>query len=271
MLTKWYIGVNAKSKGFFTGFNNDKWTYNMEGYKGNDPKPSFTAQGALATSYDTKEDALKAVDHYITEDTKAIENMKVQIKLLEDSESRWSSMSLSEQINVCVDTHIRPDLNIVGNMFQNYLYLYPSKSVSDYKPNEVSSIVAVGTNGQIPARLKICKNDVLGYTNRIQWIKDKIKVREQEIELKFKDSERRSIKWNIRGDNDTAHSYCNCCGGAVPSIPQLNIGSGWGKSRCLICAICMGKLAEEAKIQLGKVSDDIMDNYTADRFLRDMG
>ena len=90
-----------------------------------------------------------------------------------------------------------------------------------------------------------------------------------EIEIKFMDRERREISWSNRGEEETSGDYCNCCGGAVPNIPQLKI-RGKHREYTVICAICMAKLAEEAKIQAGKVDAEIMEHYQADRFIRSM-
>ena len=64
MISKWFIGVSAKSKGFITGWNSPS-RYNWR--SSNDeidkiPKPSFTKQSALATSYNTKEEADKILN-----------------------------------------------------------------------------------------------------------------------------------------------------------------------------------------------------------------
>lgn len=275
MLTRWYIGVNAKSKGFFTGFRLSDWTHvrNCD-YDGKPPLPSFTSQGALAKGYKTEELALLTLNNYIIADEKRIDEYKRDINILETSSRKWANISMNERIRACYLSGIRPQAKSRHAFGQNEqyelrdIYLHDRSDDSTLTKEEQNAINTVSPTNLIKSVARL-KTHITGYENRIQWVKDKLKVREQEVEFKFKDSERRSIEWSIRGDNDSAHSYCNCCGGAIPNIPQLRIGGRWNNS-CLICAICMGKLAEEAKIQLGKVSDEIMDNYTADRFLRDM-
>jgi hypothetical protein len=120
-----------------------------------------------------------------------------------------------------------------------------------------------------PDRMKLrypkSNNAVKYYESQLDYINTKLLVREVPIEFKFKDGERRSLRWTIRGDHATNSSYCLACGGAIPSIPQLSI-----QKMGNICAICMMKLADEAKIQAGKIDPDILEHYTTDRFLRSM-
>tara|TARA_R110002126_G_scaffold128271_1_gene270847 strand:- start:43 stop:888 length:846 start_codon:yes stop_codon:yes gene_type:complete len=280
MLTKWYIGVNAKSKGFFKGFNNLGWEYKHNKVActiKTRPQPSFTAQSALAVGYESEFEAKKRIEHLITVDKAKVGILKTNIKIMQKAKRNWDSMSLSEKVNICNVTGIRPYTEDIHRRTHLHCKRYinltslggiPSRNSSE----DVDVINNISKNGQLANRIEVLESNILGVERRIQWIKDNLKVREVEMEFKFKESARRRITWEGRSDRATNYSFCNCCGGAIPSIPQLRIYCKYSYNRndCIICAICMGKLAEEAKIQLGKVSDGIMDNYTANRFLRDM-
>jgi hypothetical protein len=278
MLNKWYIGVSAKSKGFFTGwqYHYNSWWFRMDIIddatikKETSPRPSFTKQSALATSYDTKKEAKESVATYRKDAVTMLNKPLAMIKQLEELDKGWTQLSDKERVTVWdkLDHSIASIVNDRKHINSNSNKKWTGKGYKFTKAGHKALKDIVWCDYK-----KYSQYTATMWQNRIDFIDSKLQVREEALEFKFKDSERRKVRWEIRGDNDTSYNYCNLCGGAIPSIPQLRLG--WGKYNhsggIIICAICMGKLAEEAKIQAGKVPDEIMEQYQQDRFLRDLG
>lgn len=251
MISKWFIGVKAKSKGHFTGFHPKKST------------PSFTQQTALATGYDTKEQALAGLKSRRYGTARDIADAETHLTVLLYAKKNWANLTLDEKIDLLVDNNIL--LGYIGQTFGGQpckRTLYPRKNLAPDDQKIVEE--ATFDDKIIEARLMV---DV--HTTRLDFVDKHLLVREDTIEIKFSDSARKKIEWTIRDDNDTDRTYCNCCGGAVPSIPQLVIGHYY-KDRIRICAICMINISNEAKIQAGKISDEIMQHHQTDRFLRNV-
>lgn len=254
MVTKWFIGVSAKSRGFFTG-----WNYRKE------VKPSFTKQTALADSFNTKDEADAYLKKERDKNKECMDDDLKTLKELKVIKRDWKEMLFDKKVEYCKRFRFAPTLNDSKN---SYGY---SRRLSYYSKSTFTDIErdAIENNIRWEYQIKRYEDSIQVFKERIEYIDTKLIVREQEIEIKFKDNERREIKWVQRKDNDTAHSYCNCCGGAIPSIPQLVIGRRWS-NQTFICAICMGKLAQEATIQAGKIPEDILKQYEGDRFLREI-
>jgi hypothetical protein len=276
MLTKWFIGVNAKSKGFFQGWN-DGYGYYRQADLETKAKPSFTKQTALATSYDSKKDAKLALDEYRKTCTKEIKKQENKIASIIKATSNWDKQTPQQKLAFC-NKH---DLEIAYDAKEKQYYGKNAGTMQtvrrtlwrgykprftaygDFQPIEQKAIKDLTLDGSLElpqSRIKLNKN-------RLDFINNKLQIREQELEIKFMDKERREIKWLQRGENETAGDYCNCCGGAVPGIAQIQIGNGW-KDRTVICAICMGKLAQEATIQMEKIPEEVLEHYETDRFVR---
>ena len=272
MISKWFIGVSAKSKGFFTG-----WQYGYGGDRDNGKtKPSFTKQSALADSFSTKADANKRVAQYLKESTDKLTMYTKKLKTIQDAKHTWLSKDQKAKMAFLANTDISVEYENPetrrGGMFSynNFKFLrirpqdLPTKTLTDEE-------VVVLDNVEWEEEIKKATNEITLHTNRVEFINTKLVVREEDIEIKFMDSERRKIRWTQRDENATSGGYCNCCGGAVPNIPQLIIGDGRrNNTGVIICAICMDVLSQEAKIQAGKIPDEIMEHYQTDRFIRSL-
>jgi hypothetical protein len=265
MISRWFIGVSAKSKGFFKGFTR---------YNGD--KPSFTKQSALATSYNSEDDAKAGIDKYIKTETDAIEKHTNLVSTLTERRLDWDNMTDDDKILFLREHDIRPEYNATrtsswgsGTIYTTRLSLYaygkrPGKKARDLDKEELSALDNVKWDDEIYRS----RESLEKHKARLKFLKEKLVVREQDLEFKFLKSERRPIKWDQRSDDDTSNSYCNACGYAVPGITQLVIGK-W-KTLTVICSICMGRLADEAKIHADNVSEEIAEHYATDRFLRSM-
>lgn len=254
MISKWFIGVKAKSKGFYKG-----WGYSYHGRdNSNVPRASFTKQCALATSYATEQEALDGIEIIREKCRKLIKTNKQRIALYTSYLNDWHNLTHDEKIKI-IDEN-----NIIIQSKSNGFYRRIQKDKAEYD-------IALDSYDWT-AKIKTPTDTITCEEAKLKYIDEHLIVREVEIEIKFMDREKRKIKWSQRSDNQTASNYCNCCGGAVPGIPQLTIGRGYyGKYPTVICAICMVRLAEEAKIQAGKIPEEIMEHYQADRFIREMG
>jgi hypothetical protein len=267
MLTRYFIGVSAKSKGFFTGFRH---RYYYGDSKMEEAKPSFTKQSALADSFETEADAKAKLKQYRDE---AVKERDVLQKKYNDYDKRrfeWSTLSDQKKINFLDANNVRVEYQPPNYSYKSWLttssgYGGGARKSSDMGKEELKAVRDVDWGKQ----LEVVQSAIDHYQSKIDFLDNKAVIREQEMEFKFMDKERREVKWTVRGADDTATDYCNCCGGAIPDVPQLVIGKYWN-ARCVICAICMGKLAEEAKVQAGKVSEEILEHYQTDRFLRSM-
>lgn len=250
MISKWFIGVSAKSKGFITS-----WQHDYSNALNTKARPSFTKQSALATSYDTEEEANVEVTKYLKDASDFLTKHKDSVTEIQNAKEIWDTLSDDKRFAFGK----KHDLNVRYESGRYTARVWWNK-------NNKEEANAIKNNVNWNEELKKARDYVTLYENRIDFINNKMVVREQEIEIKFMDSERRPIKWTNRNDDQTSNDYCNCCGGAVPSIPQLVVGRY--KQRTVICAICMKALAQEADIQAGKISDDILEHYQADRFIR---
>ena len=263
MISKWFMGVKAQSKGYFKHINS-RYDYRKGKHTMN---PAFTKQSALAPSFNTKEEALEAIEKFTKEAQKLIDECTIRLADIKETRKVWDTLDYNGKLDFLNRTKISPEYTPKARHgYGNYKSrLYASncknKPLSD---DERTAFSNIGWDEEIEKRGLTLKN----HEARHEWITTKLLVRECELELKFMENERRTIKWQQRSENNTAGSYCVACGGAVPGIPQLVIGSSPRNDQTHICAICMGKLAEEAKIQAGKVPDDIMEHYQTDRFLR---
>ncbi|MCP3685947.1 MAG: hypothetical protein GY861_25150 [bacterium] len=262
MISKWFIGVNAKSKGYFKYFGGGY------GYYANEikAKPCFTKQTALAPSCDTEKDALAEIDKL---DKTAKKDLATAITGIKDNArlaSGYPTLTFDEKVdiltkyNMCIQYD---DPNYAWGSRSIYFNGRQNTRNQTYNELQVKAIEDYVWNGKTN-----WDNVKLRAESEIKYIKDKLIVRECDLEFKFMDSEKRSIKWDMRKSDETAGSYCNACGGAVPDVPQLVIYGG--KETHRICAICMTKLSHEAQIQSKKISPDILEHYNTDRFLISM-
>ena len=263
MISKWFMGVNAPSKGYFKHITS-RYDYRSGRYI---MKPTFTKQSALAPSFNTEEEATEAIEKFVKEAQKLIDGSTIRLADIKKTRKVWDTLGDNAKLDFLIRTKISPEYTPKSRQgYGNYKSrLYASncknKPLSD---DERTAFNNIEWDKQIEENERTINN----HQGRYEWITTKLLVRECELELKFMENERRTIKWQQRSENNTAGSYCVACGGAVPGIPQLVIGSSPRNDQTHICAICMGKLAEEAKIQAGKVPDEIMEHYQTDRFLR---
>jgi len=268
MVTKWFIQDN-KRKGF--GYYKE-YTYcpNPNG------RPSFTRQTALAKFFKTKEEAndhlfilAEMARNEIQKATGSLENITeakknwqklsnddkfaiicktpLEVKYVVKSTSSWRS----HDYIAIMDTHNGWDAN--GNPIP--------RKYDDLDKEEKQAIDNIDWNSITEKFDKILKYN----TVKLKYITENLVAVEHPMEFKFNDKERMKISWSIRDADATNYGYCNGCGGAIPEIPQVNIG-GYVK----LCAICMNKLAMEAKIQVDKISQEVLDHYETDRFLRNV-
>lgn len=275
MITRWFIGVKQKSKGYFNRFSTiGRMRYDRASdthIVDTTPSPSFTKQSALAKSFSTQEDAQEHLDDIrkdITEKTTKLTNTYNNILDIKD---KWSGLTFDEQKKFLIDNDIviKYKRSEHAHNRYNHAHLYPSQFATIVGAPSAAMITIV-KNADFTNNIKGGKLEIEAHQNALDYLNKNLFVRQDELELKFQNTERRKIKWTERGEHETASNYCNICGGAVPSIPQLIISGGRGCGRTVICAICMGKLAQEANIQAGKVPDDILSQYEQDRFLRSM-
>jgi len=265
MLSKWFICAKQKSKGYFIRLTNSSYMSRNYPQK-TDTTASFTRQTALARGYNTKEEAEEALDKIRLDIQNTLEKYTENLRNLLDLQQLWPRLTLDEQIKALKKHDIilvYKDKNNWGQSTNRHMII--DKPIT--KLTDVQKAVITGTT--FDDGIDASKHHIEVANNQLEYIKKNLVVREETIEIKFLGGARRTVQWTIRKDSDTSRSYCNCCGGAVPSIPQLIIGEGW-KYETIICAICMSKLAEEAKIQAGKIDDEILEQYNTDRFLRSM-
>jgi hypothetical protein len=266
MITKWFLGVNAKSKGFFNGFGYDynsryaKTIQELDALEAPVVSPSFTKQSALASyNYDSEDGAIKGKKALRDEFTKEIKRYNDAAASLESHRDNWDTKSDVDKSSIISNFN----LNLRGN--NHYWYRNKQK----FTQEELDAMETVDWEFEIAKKKSECAMPEA----KIKFIDEKLLIREAEIEIKFMEGERRSIQWVNREANDTSGNYCCGCGGAVPDVPLLIIGKS-KKQRYRddlhICAICMSKLADEAKIQAAKVSQEILEHYQTDRFLRSM-
>lgn len=251
MITRWFLTAKQKSKGYMTG-----WGYNGTS--------SFTKQTALTKGYNTKAEAKAKIDEYINECNNNIQNYKDLLASFIATKTNWVNLSVNEKIEI-----LKHRRNYVENIeydtdLWNVIYS-PSNKTDKFKEVILTKIVWYKDYEQT------YNDNINNELNKLKYLNEKIVIRECEIELKFNEHERRKIKWQQRPDDETNGNFCNCCGGAIPSIPQFVIQGGRRYDRgIIICAICMMKLAEEAKKEAGKISPEILEHYEKDRFIRNI-
>jgi hypothetical protein len=260
MITKWFIHINKnKSRGLVKYFN---------GHSSYGRGLDFTKQTALALSSCTEKDALARIEVWKSELIKTIkEQKKLQADFL-TTQKNWLTATDEERIAFCYNNGVRindPKKTGGYNSYNRHIY-FSQPSVTSYAPDQLQAVKDASI-GQLSLD-KYDKN--VDRLKEIQAKVDRLVVCEKDLEIKFMDRERREISWSIRDENDTSNQYCNCCGGAIPGIPQLRIAGRSWKETCYICSICMSKLSQEAEIQAGKVDQDILDHYNTDRFLRSL-
>jgi len=275
MISKWFIGVKAKSKGFITGWNDDDcYSYHRtDNTVRTEARPSFTKQSALAVGYATKEEGDAIVAEYINVANNKLKEAEKKLELVNTTKDKWSTLSFDQRVDFC--KAVEPKVSYTStrtynkSTFQQTIY-FKNRGTRNQKDWSEEEIEAINSNIDWKREVKHKTNYVDLYKNRIDFCQNKMIVREQEIEIKFMDKERRKLSWSNREENDTQGDYCNCCGGAVSGVPQLCIsGNRWGE-RTIICGICMGRLAQESAIQVSKIPKEILKHYQADRFLRSM-
>ena len=276
MITKWFIGVSAVSKGFVTGWNEDEdWRWrSSDNPPKTTPKPSFTKQSALATSYNTKEEADKIVEGYIKEAEKQLKEAQKKLDLVLAHKDIWDTITFDEKVKFCREVLPKVTYQTTrgynNNVHDQDVYFGQGYGSTTGKPFSDVEKKAITNNMNWKREIEHKTAYVQLYKNRIEFCKTKMIVREQEIEIKFMDNERRELKWTNRDESDTSGDYCNCCGGAVPGVPQLHIkGKRWNEYT-IICGICMGKLSQEAQIQVSKIPQELLEHYQTDRFLKSM-
>ena len=260
MISKWYIGVNAKSRGYFKGWKNGYINFKSS-YRDRiiTVDPSFTKQTALATGHKTEQEAYKALDVYRKDCIKLIQEGEAQKLSYELGIKTWDTLTLEEKYEYAKDNQLNVTYVSSGGYETNINFRY-------YEFADMDEVMLTAIeNYKFEGCIKIVETKLGFIKLRLDYINEKLQVRECDCEIKFKDSERERIEWVVRGEHDTAYGFCNCCGGAIPEIPQLNIG--W---KIKICAICMKRLADEADIQAGKIDPEIMEHYQTDRFLRSL-
>lgn len=270
MISRWFIGVNAKSKGYVTGFNS---YYRSNSSKTKGVKPSFTKQTALAPSFDSEDDArehLAEMKANSNESRKIYREKYILTKIYRDGWDKLSfeekTKALSEQSKSVYYTPVNGQASYAYGRRNGQKWLsFHSINHKTWKPDCQGQIDAI-ENYDWAKECKELSSHVAHYRAEVRFVDEKLLVRECDIEFKFNLKERRPIKWEQRTMADTAFHYCNACGGAIPNIPQFVIGDRWS-NKTRICAICMGRLAQEATIQAGKIPDEILDQYVADRFL----
>lgn len=261
MISKWFIGVSAKSKGFFTGWSYPISRYNRAtGLNEIDMKtrPSFTKQTALAKSFPSKEKAEEEIALYLKESMDERTKKENELNELKSMIPLWGSYTDDQRWAYGEKFSFTIRLNGGGLMYFN----------SYYRDSKTDNILRSGVHWDY--EIEKISSYVKLHQDRIDFIKNNLIAREQDLEIKFCDNERKQINWTMRDEDDTCNNYCNCCGGAVPSIPQLIIKGKRYREYTVICAICMKRLAQEAEIQAGKISDEILSHYETDRFLRSL-
>lgn len=285
MLEKWYLQPTATSKGFFYGWNDiNLYILKREIYdicntnstpskvlrSLTKPKPSFRKEIANAESYNTKEEAEAELAKYYDEANKKIEQYKIDIDAIQKMISSGTWPILSDDTRK--DFYITHSLDVngvsfyFGNKRANSIYY---SDISESK--DLSIIKGLDLNKCLLYKQVLLEAEEA----RVKYLDKNIKVVKLDFEFKFMPKERRIIRWTMRGESQTNNQYCAGCGGAIPNIPQLVIGKKekqhYSKDPVYICAICVEKLAEEAKRQAGKIPQDILDHYHQDRFLRELG
>jgi len=186
MLSRWFIGVNAKSKGYFTG-----WSYYG---KNNNIKGSFTKQTALAESFTTEEKAIERIDLYRKETQKELDKVKSSWKSCQDIAPKWTTITDQERVEFYekMDNNLRKNLRLS--------WRYASKPVirtrlSRYSQEAIDQLKDINW---INVTVKESATEKIEFFEaRLDFINNKLLVREVEIELKFKDNERVRIEWSV--------------------------------------------------------------------------
>ena len=269
MISKWFIQDHKKkSLGYYKEFSSSVWYSNRRANKG---RPSFTKQTALATFFDSEQDAIDHLEKVGTNLENNIKEIKRKLKACNDIKGKWEDVKPQEKINLIAENEICITYreksqwgHAYDRRFEPRKYNYhnnqsPIRKVSDLSEEEKDALAHPNweqTVTQIQDPLSM-------YEAQLDYLTKYLRPFEQTMEFKFKDSERKHIEWSVRDDKQTKWGYCNGCGGAIPSIPQVRIGY-----EVTLCAICMGKLAQEAQIQLEKIPEDLLEHYETDRFLR---
>jgi len=267
MISKWFMGVKAQSKGYFKHVSS-RYDYRTSKCT---MTPAFTKQSALAPSFNTEAEALEAIEVFAKDAQKLIDDSKTRLADIKKTRPLWDTLDDTGRIDFLTRTHISPQYTPKAS--HGYGKYKASLFASIYKNNISSLSVDERTafnNIEWDEEIAKTEKNIKNHEARYEWITTKLLVRECDLEFKFMDNERRSIKWQQRNDNQTAGSYCVACGGAIPGVAQLVIGSSCNCIETHICAICMGKLAEEAKIHAERIPEEIMEHYQTDRFLRAM-
>lgn len=283
MLEKWYIQAKATSKGFFTGWNNisnyisDRMLnhivtdtpveYEKDKVYNDitDPKPSFTKHIANAVSYNTKEDAVSVVEMHRKEAHSRLNTYRTNARAIQEmiASGKWTSLTDDEREEFYAN-------NTLYNQHVSYYFGKRRSHPYNIKDSDIHIVKNMELSRELIRKQLLIKREEA----RIEYLDKKIQVVQLDLEFKFMPKERRAIKWKIRSERQTNNEFCAGCGGAVPNIPQLVIGKKekqrYDRDPVYLCAICVEKLAEEAKRQTGKIPQDLLEHYHQDRFLREL-
>ena len=276
MATKWFITVNAKSKGYVTSINHsDKHFYNYnktfhfitkeQDSDAINVRPNFTKQTALAPSFGSEAEAQAHVDGWITAIDAEIKRCNDKLQEFANYMQLWDTATVEEKYEICAENNhfIRTHDPHTSYRYGGYGRVRTKEEIAESidLQNELFNIDWDGLKRNWSRGIRI-------HTAQKELATTKLMLRECECEIKFMDKECRTVKWELRGDNETRNEYCNCCGAAIPSVYQLTIGGNWGKNSTVICVICINKLQRESEQYYKRIPQDILDQYTQDRFLR---
>ena len=268
MLTKWFIrDKTRKAKGYFTEFSSYRgWN------TGKNSKPSYTKQTALAPSFNTEEEAEQFLRKLKGNILSELRMARTKIRNIKNLEREWKTLDVEERIAKLANCDITLEYEDGsrgwnGRPYKTRVNLYygygTNRTIRAFDELSDKEQEAIRKNAHDwSSSLKAPEGNKVVAERRLEELK-RLVTEECTIEIKFMDKERKKIEWSVRGDNETKYSYCNGCGGAVPGIPQVKIGY-----EVRLCAICMGKLAQEALIQADKIPEEVMEHYETDRFLR---
>lgn len=240
MITRWFIGVSADSKGCFNGWVRCK------------SKPSFQSMYLYDRSYDSEEEAELEIKKYEAECFSSIRNLEKQLVKIQDYKKQWNSYSHKKKIEIHrTEYALFRDAN-------NY-YLLDSwnkdfdKNLDCYDFNK--SILSTNTSINIEKE-------------RLKFLKEKIVIKQKDIDLKFKDSEKRKMEW-VTPDY---LPFCSCCGGSIPNVQYLEIHSKKRyEANIYICSICMKTLADISLKKAKDIPEELNDHYTKTRFINEIG
>ena len=263
MYKRWYLRPKVKSKGYWNGgFNYDHCSY---GSNSKHVTASYTKQKALAVSYETERELR---DRLAKELKHCRHNINTQTALYNDITSlKWAEMSDQERIDFLSEKRISVNYTVEVDTFggsrirNKYMYFRKGAKPEDYNPEQLERL----RNADFSSHLLKAQDTIARKRKKIEILRS-MSIVSEDYEIKFMDKEKSTFKWEERKSTDTSHSYCSHCGGAVPNIPQLVVY----RRGVVICAICMMKLAEEAKRMAGKVPDEIMELYERDVFMRNL-